>query len=110
MPMKVQLFQTWIYGGKFYGPGEADIPDELHAELQAKGALEAPPPPELPNRSMLSGDQSGGQSAPELAPEIAEKLAEGGFDTVEAICAASDDELLAVKGIGPAALRDIRAA
>ena len=29
----VTLTQTYIYAGKFYGPGEADVPDELAQKL-----------------------------------------------------------------------------
>jgi hypothetical protein len=103
----VQLFQTWIHNGKFYGPGEAELSDDVYDALKAKHAFEEPPPPELPNRSMLSAESSGGAGV-ELAPELLEKLAAGGFDSGEAIAIATDSELLAVKGIGRASLRDIR--
>lgn len=36
-------------------------------------------------------------------------LAEHGYDTIEAACAATDGELLALSGIGQAALKKVRA-
>lgn len=53
---------------------------------------------------------SGGQPATDLAPEIAEKLSAAGYGTPEAIAAASDEQLLAVEGIGPATVKRLRAA
>lgn len=100
---QVQLYQTWIYAGKHYGPGVADLPDEVYAALEAKKAFEPPAPSDLPSREMLT-------VAPVLASDVSEKLAAGGYDTVEAIRAATDAELLAVKGIGPAAVAAIREA
>ena len=29
----ITLTQTYIYAGKFYGPGEVDVPDELAQKL-----------------------------------------------------------------------------
>lgn len=100
--MEAYLYQTWIYAGKHYGPGKVDLPDEVYTALQGKQAFDAPPPPELPSRSMLA-------TTPVLAPDIAEKLAAGGYESMDMVANATDSELLAVKGIGPAALREIRA-
>jgi hypothetical protein len=40
--------------------------------------------------------------------ELAASLVEGGFASISSLIAAGDDELLAVKGVGPAKLRHIR--
>jgi len=40
---KATLYKTWLYNGKFYGPGvDVDLPDDAHTALKAKGAFEAP--------------------------------------------------------------------
>lgn len=41
---KVTLTETFLYAGKFYGPGEVDLPDDAHAALAGKGAFAEPPP------------------------------------------------------------------
>lgn len=37
--MKVSLTASWIYGGKVYGPGDADLPEDAHKALGEKGAF-----------------------------------------------------------------------
>jgi hypothetical protein len=37
---KILLDQSWIYAGKFYGPGEVDIEDE-EAYTSIKGKIDA---------------------------------------------------------------------
>lgn len=56
----------------------------------------------------LSQAPQGAPPTAELAPELVERLAVAGYDTPEAIAAASDEELLAIEGIGPATLKRIR--
>jgi DNA uptake protein ComE-like DNA-binding protein len=41
---------------------------------------------------------------------LAEKLKAAGYDTAEKVSAASDDELRAIPGVGPASVAKIRAA
>ena len=38
---KLTLDRTYIFQGKFYGPGDAEVPDDL---AQSLGAGDAPPP------------------------------------------------------------------
>jgi hypothetical protein len=64
------------------------------------------------------GGDRGFYNSPVLAPELADKvgvdlagqLAGAGFDSPDAVHAATDEELLAVEGIGRATLRRIREA
>jgi hypothetical protein len=57
MMPKINLSQTYIHAGKFYGPGEVDVPEDVHKDLKAredeakeaaKKAEQAPPPSEEP--------------------------------------------------------------
>lgn len=43
---KFTLDRTYIYWGKFYGPGDAEVPDEL---AQSLGAGDAPAPLAVPS-------------------------------------------------------------
>ncbi|MBI1294120.1 hypothetical protein GC175_04070 [bacterium] len=67
------------------------------------------------------GTVGGAKVVTQLAPDtdeldglfddrLAKALRGGGFDTVEKIAAATDEELLKVNGVGPAALKEIRQA
>lgn len=100
----VKLTGTFYYGPRGakrpYGPGDAvDVPEGL---AQALGLTPmAPPEPEFAPAVAL--DVLGMPSV------VSDALITAGY-TVETARAASDDELLAVKGIGPATLRQIRAA
>lgn len=41
--MKATLYQTWLFNGKFYGPGaDVELPDDAHAALKEKGAFDPP--------------------------------------------------------------------
>jgi hypothetical protein len=46
---KLNLDKTYIHRGKFYGPGETEVPDEAAKDIQAKteAAPKATPPPRL---------------------------------------------------------------
>jgi len=100
---KATLDKTWIYAGKFYGPGEVELPDEAHAALQAKGAFGTEavtqPTTELPEAET---DADPLADFPELRA--------AGYTSVEEVRAADDKDLLAVKGVGQATLEKIRAA
>lgn len=101
--MAYQLDRTWIYKGAFYGPGQVDLPDEVAQALEAKGAFLSP-----------QAEQHAADESPVVPPipaaDILQKLAEAGYTSPDAIARASDAELLAVKGIGPASLAQIREA
>ena len=44
-----------------------------------------------------------------MPADVPDALAAAGFDTPDKIAAASDDELLAIPGVGPATLKKLRA-
>ena len=67
---------------------------------------EAKPQAGAPTEEEKKGE--GGAEGTETYP-YAGVLASGGFATLEAAQNASDDELLAVKGFGPASLKEFRA-
>lgn len=75
----------FIVRGRFVDPNGAD----LGPAPKAGEAQPAPLPDDFPERELLIGTA---------------------FKTLEALKAASDEELLAVDGIGPAKLKAIRAA
>jgi hypothetical protein len=66
------------------------------AELEARGVVIPVEAPETALQESVSG------------VEIPDILVQAGFDTAESIRAASDDELLAVSGVGKATLAQIR--
>jgi hypothetical protein len=88
------------YGG--ITPGEAQAEQRIRAALdRGKARAEAasePPAPEQVVELPLS----------ESLGETYNVLIEAGFDTHESIALATDEELLAIDGIGPARLRKIR--
>lgn len=100
---KLNLSQTYIHSGKFYGPGEADLPDEAYTDLKAReDALKGDQPDEAPAESTPS-------TAADPLAEFPE-LHAAGYTSAESVRAATDDELLALDGVGPATLKKIRAA
>lgn len=68
--------------------------------LLGRGQPAAPAPPQPRQQTV----------ADVVGQEYAEKLAAAGFDTPEQIARASDDDLLAIEGIGTATLKKLRAA
>lgn len=109
---KVTLAEGWVYAGKRYGPGEADLPDDAHAALKAKGALAEAESPASPPPS----PQANGGNEPPADPlveavgaEAAQALRDLGIGDVDAISVATDEDLLAVPGIGEAKLKKLRA-
>jgi DNA integrity scanning protein DisA with diadenylate cyclase activity len=111
--VKVRLRGTFGYGRPrvYYGPGLVDVPEGLAQALGLKAvggadtdvsAPDAPPPPDRLDAAADLIDRLGVEMGTHLALE--------GFTSIEAVRAASDEELLAIKGIGPATLRSIRAA
>lgn len=100
--MKHVLSKTSVFtGGRVRVPGEeVDLPEDFLATLGELDASKAAPkatrqasasdlPEDFPERDLILGTQ---------------------FTSVDALNAASDDDLLAVDGIGPAKLKAIRAA
>lgn len=47
---------------------------------------------------------------PDVSAEVVQALTEAGYDSIDELAAAEDDELKAVAGVGPATLKKIRAA
>lgn len=62
--------------------------------------------------ALLGGRQTSPVSraavAADISPDVLSALAAAGYDTPEAIAAATDDELLAVEGVGTATLKKLR--
>lgn len=86
---------TTVPGGR-YVTSDGRLVDANGQPLAAAEPAEAPtsePAPALPEGFPHAG-----------------LLTEAGFGTLQLVTEATDDDLLAVKGVGKAALRDIRAA
>jgi DNA uptake protein ComE-like DNA-binding protein len=66
-------------------------------------------PDASPDSDKPGEDNADEANQPGLGERVAAALAAAGFDTPEKIAAASDDDLRAVPGIGPATLAKIRA-
>lgn len=98
--MQIFLDRTFIYQGKFYGPGTVKVADDVGKALAERmQALQPAAPDEVaPNAP-----------ADENPLAAFEALTAAGYD-VERARAASDDELLDVPGIGRATLKKIREA
>ena len=123
---KMDLEKSYRYQGAVYGPGkDLEVPE---AVAQVVRASQPPAPvaesaPQEPAAAASTGQpaQTGQPQQPADPPktevftvdgidtDTMEALREAGFDSAEKIKAASDDELLAVKGIGPATLEKLRA-
>lgn len=110
------LTQCWIFAGTRYGPGEADLPDEVHAALASKGAFPAAsaaataatgPGPQLPQGAQLPPADD--PIATAVGAESAAALRAAGYGSVAAIMASDDATLLDVPTIGPARLEKLRA-
>lgn len=85
------------FGGRWYRPGKSvDVPQELYDQLSPDGAPEG-------------GKAADTDAVPDGFPGR-DALAAGGFTTLSAIRAAKDSDLDKVTGIGPATLKEIRAA
>lgn len=116
--VKVHLKGTFGYGRPrvYYGPGVVEVPEGLARALGLTPLAEEVAGVEEQGGAALDfGEQTGGLldtpgSTPLFSPDIVVLLSEAGFDTHAKVQAASDDELLAIKGIGPATLKQIRAA
>lgn len=94
-----------IDGGQLYGPGEnVLVPLELAKALGLAGEDAA----YRTVQAVDTGEEYGIEFGDDF-PE-AEVLREAGYTTTEAVQDASDEELLALEGIGPSKLRQIRAA
>lgn len=82
--------------GKLYRPGKGvEVPQALYAVLS-------------PSKAPAAREGGGAKQDAETYPD-AELLAAGGFKTWDEVEEASDDDLLALDGIGPARLARIRA-
>lgn len=79
----------WDQNGRLYRPG-AEIPSEALRPSSAKA----------------SAPETEGEAA---TYPYADVLSEGGFADWDAVKSASDEDILAVNGIGPTRLKEIRA-
>lgn len=93
---KLTLTETVIAEGVYYGPGEAEVPVKVATYLR--------------ERSPSSIAVQGAAQQPTHDDPLAEfpQLREAGFTSVERVRAASDEELLALPGIGAATLKKLR--
>jgi len=98
---KVNLDRAYIFGGKFFGPGEADVPQELADALKARQQKE--------QGTIVPEQSSTLHTLPDDFPG-AGALREAGFTTIEQVQTATDNQLNSVKGIGTALLKQIREA
>jgi len=86
-------------------PGEKGAMDRLASALEAP---EPEPEPEAPEPEVEPVET--GRTLESVLPELAERLVEAGFENLNDVRVATDEELLAVDGIGPARLRKVRSA
>jgi|GEM_PF-2955732 Helix-hairpin-helix motif. len=114
--MKIALDSTFIYAGKFYGPGEVEVPDDvgtaLRARMDALAQTARLQGVDVPQGNLQEDLAAGGSPlSPEGTDPLAafEMLLAASYD-IDRVRAASDKELLAVPGVGPATLKQIRAA
>lgn len=126
---KRNLDRTWIYNGKIYVAGPAvELTDEAAAAIDAKmqiapadeGAHEINPDnlASLHGAPVKPGNLAQSLTEPDRIAPFAESaglsdtavqhLTAAGYGTDDAIRAASDDDLLAVEGVGPATLHALR--
>lgn len=94
--------ETYLYAGVAYGPGQHDtMPDAAKAAIAKQRGEPARPVTvdAIDPLAELVGD-----------PKLATALHEAGYGDVAAIRAASDDDLMAIKGIGGATLEKLRIA
>lgn len=96
---KADLDSAWRDGDDVYGPGEnVEMPERVYELLKERGAFS-----EEQHQEELSGYDA-------LPEEVREILASAGYSAEAQIELASDDELLAIDGIGPKRLEQIREA
>ena len=62
---KLTLDKTYIFWGKFYGPGDAEVPDDLAQSLAASDA----PPPDVPIATPPARTPRGKKKTADADPE-----------------------------------------
>lgn len=129
---RTDLSKSYTHKGRLYERGvNRYVPDSLldwlleRGEIPEVGYEEAGEPQEAQNVREESTSEArvsdaeavelDGAPAPEFpAMDVSEsvqgRLVDAGYDSTEAIQAASDDELLEIDGVGPATLQKIREA
>ena len=101
---RANLSKAWLYAGTTYGPGaDIEMPDEVHQALGKKGAFP------VAARAGVAPETAPDPIANAVGQEVAGALRDAGFGTVEAIAAASEEDLRAVDGVGPVRLAALRA-
>ena len=102
--MKINLladYRGYLTNEQYYTKGEHDLPASIAGALVAAGRAE-----------LIEPDAPTGakRKLPGVDEKIANALWQAGYKTLQAIADASDDELLAVSGIGKARIAQIREA
>jgi hypothetical protein len=103
MPI-ANLDRCWSYAegpfsAKPYGPGEdVDIPQGLYDLLSKAGRLEG----------SASSEDSSDELEDKLGHNTAQLLKDAGYEDADSVREATDEELLAIDGIGKAKLEHIR--
>lgn len=98
--MQVKLDQAYTYKGKTYGPGDGvEMPDNILEDEALTPAFRA---------AIEAGGGAQSSEPDPLEESIVQLLADNGYDTLESVRAASDEDLLAIKGIGDGKLAEIR--
>ena len=95
-----------VFVSETYGPGAANLVDDVYEALKAKRAFVEPAVGMAAALALLVRGTEAVEEA--VGAEMARALADAGFNAVS-IKAAADADLLAVKGIGPATLAKLRA-
>lgn len=99
MAKKADLDRCWSLRGRPYGPGEdVEIPDELYDILVDKGYIESDGSAQQPEDELFEG----------LTDEQVANLEAAGFDSKQAIAAASEEELVQVDEVGPATAKKLK--
>lgn len=106
--VKVQILQRFSAEKTVFKVGQTIEVNRVNAEhwcrrRLAKRVGEASSAPA--NNAPPPAENDLGKVLPE---QLADILGKGGFATVEAVAGASDDELLAVKGVAAATLKQVR--
>lgn len=113
---KANLDRCWLYQRKHYGPGDGiEIPDGLYDRLSSKGYIPGTVVTSVVvtptvESSFASSPYLGVEDVAGIGPDLAIKLKARGIASLADLANASDEDLLAIDGIGKAKLARIREA